>query len=97
MVKPSSEREKTADQLDDENFRRQRVTLVEKADRFRELFGADVFILVRRKGKLMVYTSRNSLNDPQWPLRPGQIETYFPKSTKTPETFTILKGKRKLC
>jgi hypothetical protein len=67
MAESSSKREvtkKTAERLDDENFRRQNVTLVEKADRIRELFGANVFILVWRKGKFIVYTSRNSLNDP---------------------------------
>lgn len=85
---------KTAEQLDDENFRRQNVTFAEKADRFREDFGADVFTLVRRKGKLMVYTSRNSLDDPQWPLRPGEIANYFPKVIKTPEIMKILKSRK---
>jgi len=98
MAETSSEREvtkKTAEQLNDENFRRQNVTFAEKADRLREEFGADVFILVRRKGKLLVYTSRDSLDDPQWPLRRGEITDYYPKLVKTPETLKILKRSRK--
>ena len=97
MAASSSEREatkKTANQLNDENFRRQNVTFAEKAERLREEFGADVFILVRRKGRLMVYTSRNSLDDPQWPLRPGEIANYYPKSMKMPETLKIAEKKR---
>jgi hypothetical protein len=98
MAETSSEREvtkKTAEQLNDENFRRQNVTFAEKADRLREEFGADVFILVRRKGKLLVYTSCDSLDDPRWPLRPGEIADYYPKLIKTPETLKILKKKPK--
>lgn len=88
-VKSSSKRgiTKTAEQLKDENFRRQQLTFAEKGDRLRA-FDADVFILVRRKGKLMIYTSRNSLDDPQWPLRPEEIARYYPLPViKTPETF----------
>jgi hypothetical protein len=86
---------KTAEQLDDENFRRQNVTFAEKAERRREEFGADVFILVRRKGKLMVYTSRNSLDDRQWPLRGREITNYYPKTIKTPETLRNLRRRQK--
>jgi hypothetical protein len=98
MAESSSERQvtkKTAEQLNDENFRRQNIKFAEKADRLREEFGADVFILVRRKGKLKVYTSRDSLDDPQWPLRPGEIANYYPKLIKTPETLKTSKGSRK--
>ena len=78
---------KTAEQLKDENFRRQKIKLAEKGDRLRK-FDADVFMLVRRKGKLTIYTSRNSLDDPQWPLRPEEIARYYPLPViKTPETF----------
>jgi len=89
-AKSSSKRgitKKTAEQLKDENFRRQKETIAEKGDRLRK-FDADVFILVKRKGKLMIYTSRNSLDDPQWPLRLEEIATYYPLPViKTPETF----------
>jgi hypothetical protein len=89
-AKSSSKRgitKKTAEQLKDENFRRQKLTFAEKGDRLR-VFDADVFILVRRKGKLMIYTSRNSLDNPQWPLRPEEIARYYPLPViKTPETF----------
>lgn len=66
---------------------------MEKGDTFRSEFGADVFILVRQKGKLEVYTSRNSLDDPQWPLRPEEIASYYPKLIKTPGTFKIREKK----
>jgi len=84
---------KTAEQLRDENFRRQNLTYAEKGDRLRADFGADVFILVLRKGKLTIYTSRNSLDDPQWPLRPEEIASYYPKLIRTPETLKIREKK----
>jgi hypothetical protein len=59
---------KTAKQLKDENFRRQEKTFIKKGDRLRKL-NANVFILLRRKGKLTIYTSRDRLDDPLWPLQ----------------------------
>lgn len=58
-------KKKTTDQLKDENFRRQIQTFGAKGDLLRKAFGADIFVLVRRKGKHMVYTSRNSVEDHQ--------------------------------
>lgn len=92
MTKSSSKggiTKKTAEQLRNENFRRQNLTYAEKGNRLRKDFGADVFILVRRKGKLTIYTSRNSLDDPQWPLRPEEIASYYPRLIRTPETFKV--------
>ena len=78
---------KTAEQLKDENFRRQKRTFAEKGDRLRKL-DADVFILLRRKGKLTIYTSRDRLDDPLWPLRQEDIARYYPLPVvKTAETF----------
>jgi hypothetical protein len=95
-TKSSSKRgitKKTAEQLKNKNFRRQRLTFAEKGDRLRA-FDADVFILVRRKGKLVMYTSRSSLDDSQWPLRPEEIARYYPLPViKTPETFESRKRK----
>lgn len=86
---------KTAEQIRDENFRRQNLTFAAKGDKLRREFEADVFVLIRRKGKLMVYTSRNSLDDPQWPLRPEQIARYYPLPViKTPATFKSCKRKQ---
>jgi hypothetical protein len=89
-------KKKTAEQLKDENFRRQILTFRAKGDTLRGKFGADVFVLVRRKGKLMVYTSRNSLDDPQWPLQPEEIARYYPlpmittyKANFTLSTFQV--------
>jgi hypothetical protein len=88
MAESSKIKKKTTEQLRDENFRRQIVTFETKGDTLRGEFGADVFVLVRRKGKLMVYTSRTSLDDPQWPLRPEEIVTYYPLPViKTSDTF----------
>jgi len=90
IAKSSSKRgttKKTAEQLKDENFRRQKETIAEKGERLRK-FDADVFILVKRKGKLMIYTSRNSLDDPQWPLRLEEIARYYSlPMIMSPETF----------
>ena len=72
---------KTRKQLDNENFRRQTLTLAKKGNRLKEAYDADVFILVRRKGKLTVYTSCESLDDPQWPLLPEKIKSYYPLPT----------------
>jgi hypothetical protein len=56
-------KKKTADQFNDKNFRRQNVIFAKKVNKFKKEFSADIFILVRRKGKLLIYTSRDSLND----------------------------------
>jgi len=90
-------KKKTAEQLKDENFRRQILTFEEKGDKLREDFGADVFVLVRRKGKVRVYTSRNSLDDPQWPLRLEEIARYYPLPViKTSSTSHERKAKIRL-
>lgn len=60
-------KKKTAEQLSDERFRRQILTFEAKGDKLRENVGADVFVLIRRKGRLRVYTSRRFLGDPEWP------------------------------
>jgi hypothetical protein len=87
---------KTPEQLHNENFRRQNITFVEKADRLRKEFGADMFVLIRRKGKLTVYTSRDSLIDSQWPLQLRDITDYYPKTMKTPETIECRQRNRNL-
>jgi hypothetical protein len=57
---------KAKKKLKDENFRWQNKTLG-KLDNDIITFGADVYIQVRRKGKIRIYTS--SLDDCTWPLR----------------------------
>jgi hypothetical protein len=74
---PLKRMKKTIQQLTDENFGRQNISFLEEGDRLWEDFGADVFMLVRRKGNLTGNTSRSSLDDPQWPLRPEEIAKYY--------------------
>lgn len=71
-------KKRTAEELKNENFRRQLLTYESKADTLRDNFQADIYFLVRRKGKLRVYTSRSSLSDSHWPLLPEQIAEYYP-------------------
>ena len=68
---------KTAEQLTDDNFRRQNITFEKKGYRLSG-FDADVFILVRRKGKLSGFTSRSCLNDPHWPPKLEEIAKHYP-------------------
>jgi hypothetical protein len=48
-----------------DNFRRRKITFIEKADELRSEFGCDIYVLGRRNGKLFNYTSRDG---PSWPL-----------------------------
>lgn len=90
-------KKKTAEQLSDERFRRQILTFEAKGDKLRENFGADVFVLVRRKGRVRVYTSRKSLGDPEWPLRREEIARHYPlPMVKTSETFRFSGKEAKL-
>jgi hypothetical protein len=47
-----------------ENFRRRRINLIGKADDLHRFFGADIFLVIRRKGKYCGYNSRQDL---AWP------------------------------
>jgi hypothetical protein len=47
-----------------ENFRRRRINLIGKADDLHRFFGADIFLVIRRKGKYYGYNSRQDL---AWP------------------------------
>jgi hypothetical protein len=97
MAESSKIKKKTAEQLRDENFRRQILTFEAKGDTLTEDFSADVFLLVKRKGKLRVYTSRASLDDPQWPLRREEIARYYPLPViKTSNIFTNRERKAKI-
>jgi len=52
-----------------DNFRRRKITFMEKADELRSEFGCDIYVLGRRNGKLFNYTSKESSRDgPSWPL-----------------------------
>jgi hypothetical protein len=47
-----------------ENFRRRKINIISKADDLQRFFGADVFLVIRKKGKLCGYISRDK---PDWP------------------------------
>jgi len=90
-------RKKTAEQLRDEKFRRQILTFEAKGEKLRENFGADVFVLVRRKGRVRVYTSRKSLSNPEWPPQREEIAKHYPlPMVKTSETFQLSGKEAKL-
>lgn len=61
---------KTDEQRKDENFRRLKKTLTKRGDNLRK-FEADVYVQLRRKGKISIYTSRKE--DLRWPLRTEDI------------------------
>ena len=48
----------------DENFRKWKKNILKKVDELRLLYGADAYILLRRKGKYYTY---KSTNQPSWP------------------------------
>ena len=66
-------KKKTKEQLKNENFRRQNKSLTKRGNKLTK-FEADVYIQVRRKGKITIYTSlEDPLEDPSWPLRPEDV------------------------
>jgi hypothetical protein len=57
-----------------ENFRRRKINLISKADDIHRLFGADVFLVIRKKGKYCGYNSREELS---WPPRKEELVSLF--------------------
>jgi len=53
-----------------ENFRRRKENLISKADDLHRLFGADVFLVIRKKGK---YSGYNSTEELEWPPRQEEL------------------------
>ena len=53
-----------------ENFRKQKETFLEKANRLKRNFDADCYILIRRNGRFYIYTSTNQ---PSWPPNPQDL------------------------
>jgi hypothetical protein len=53
-----------------EKFRRRKISLFNKADDFHRIFGADVFFVIRKKGRYYTYTSAEKLH---WPPTKEQI------------------------
>jgi hypothetical protein len=57
-----------------EQFRRRKISLLNKADDLHRFFGADVFFAIRKKGKYYVYISAEK---PHWPPTKEQIVSSF--------------------
>ena len=53
-----------------ENFRKQKETFLEKANRLKRSFDADCYILIRRSGRFYIYTS---IDQPSWPPKPQDL------------------------
>ncbi|KAF8847691.1 hypothetical protein BDZ45DRAFT_754648 [Acephala macrosclerotiorum] len=68
-----------------ENFRRRKINLISKADDLYRLFGADVFLVIRKRGKYCGYNSREELD---WPPTKGELE----HEIRTPADFDVTKG-----
>jgi hypothetical protein len=45
-----------------EKFQRRKISLFNKADDFHRIFGADVFFVIREKGRYYTYTSAKELH-----------------------------------
>jgi hypothetical protein len=67
LISPKKDRtiKRTSEQLKDENFRRQKITLGKRGNKL-STFGAKVYIQVLRKGKLWIFTS--TLDDNTFPI-----------------------------
>jgi hypothetical protein len=57
-----------------ENFRRRKVNLISKADDLYRVFGADVFLIIRKRGRYCAYNSREGLD---WPPTKEQLVSLF--------------------
>ncbi|KAI9774178.1 MAG: hypothetical protein M1839_001880 [Geoglossum umbratile] len=69
----------------DEKFRKRKNNILKKGDELRLLCGADVFILLRRKGRYYTY---KSTDQPSWPPTLEKIDqSYPPPVKKTPIEF----------
>jgi hypothetical protein len=63
---------------EDTRFRKQKDTMIKKAERMRVTFEADMFILIRRKAKIYGYCgSSDSKSTLKWPLTMDQIVSSF--------------------
>ncbi|PMD51123.1 uncharacterized protein K444DRAFT_544809, partial [Hyaloscypha bicolor E] len=69
-----------------DNFRRRKITFMEKADELRSEFGYNIYVLGRRNGKLFNYISRDR---PSWPLSLIEvISSSYPRAERyTPASF----------
>jgi hypothetical protein len=57
-----------------EKFRRRKISLLSKANDLHRFFGADVFLVIQKKGKYYTYISAKK---PHWPPTKEQIVSPF--------------------
>jgi hypothetical protein len=66
--------DKSKKRAQDANFRKQKDTMIKKAERMRQNFDADIYILIRRKGRLYGYCGKtDSEPHTKWPLSEDEI------------------------
>ncbi|PMD49856.1 uncharacterized protein K444DRAFT_604812 [Hyaloscypha bicolor E] len=83
MEEPRSQWRSTKGVID--NFRRRKITFMEKADELRSEFGYNIYVLGRRNGKLFNYISRDR---PSWPLSLTEVDQSYPRAERyTPASF----------
>ncbi|PMD66297.1 uncharacterized protein K444DRAFT_517953, partial [Hyaloscypha bicolor E] len=69
-----------------DNFRRRKITFIEKADELRSEFGYNIYVLGQRNGKLFNYISRNRSRDrPSWLLSLIEVNQSYPR----PERYIL--------
>jgi hypothetical protein len=57
-----------------EKFRRRKISLVSKVDDLHRFFGADIFLVIRKRGRYSAYISSDELH---WPPTKEQIVSLF--------------------
>jgi hypothetical protein len=62
-----------------ENFRRRKINLINKADDIHRFFGADVFLVIRKRGRYYAYISRERLD---WPPKKEQLVSLFTAASR---------------
>jgi hypothetical protein len=62
-----------------ENFRRRKINLISKADDLYRFFGADIFLVIQKRGKYCGYNSREELD---WPPIKEELVSLFYRHLK---------------
>jgi hypothetical protein len=75
-----------------ENFRKQKETFLQKANRLKRDYDADCYILIRRNGRFYTYTS---IDQPLWPPNPQDL--VGPLLSIAVRTTNCFKGKVLSC
>lgn len=69
-----------------ENFKKTCTNVMDRCDKIRGTYGADVYVLIRRSGKFLEYTSNHQTS---WPPTRDEVSRSYPlPTTRTPEDYT---------